>query len=57
MTRGIRQRRLQRRPGEGIVERSAVLERARIAASAVKPSYEVLVTESAGRSWYKLKPV
>jgi glucosamine 6-phosphate synthetase-like amidotransferase/phosphosugar isomerase protein len=39
---------------EGAVTRNDVLEKAKSAAAAVKPSYAVLVTESAGRTWHNL---
>lgn len=40
---------------QGDVTRSDVLNKAKRAAGAVKTSYEVLVTQSAGRTWYNLK--
>lgn len=39
---------------EGSAERSDVLRKARAAAASVKESYEVLVTESNGRTWWGL---
>lgn len=41
----------------GDVTRDQVLEKAKAAASSVKSSYAVLVTESAGRVWYGLTKV
>jgi len=41
----------------GNVSRSQVLEDAKGAAATVSSKYEVLVTESAGRTWYGLQPV
>jgi hypothetical protein len=40
---------------EGAATRSEVLSKARQAAAAVKRSFAILVTESAGRSWFGLK--
>jgi hypothetical protein len=40
---------------QGPITRAQVLDKAKSAASAVKPSYGVLVTESAGRTWYGLR--
>jgi len=36
------------------LKRSEVLERAKIAAATTQLKYQVLVTESAGRTWYNL---
>jgi hypothetical protein len=41
----------------GTVTRSHVLDLAKAAAAATKKSFCVLVTESAGRTWYKLPEV
>ena len=38
----------------GYATRSQVLEKANAAAALTKPRYAVLVTESAGRTWYGL---
>jgi hypothetical protein len=38
----------------GAITRAQVLEKAKVAAASVKSSYAVLVTESAGRTWYGL---
>ena len=40
---------------QGAVTKHDVLNKAKAAAAAVKSSYAVLVTESAGRTWYNLK--
>lgn len=42
---------------EAQLARADVLARAKAAASAVKPSFEVLVTESAGRTWHALPAI
>jgi hypothetical protein len=41
---------------ESNITRKAVLESAKRAANCTGKTYEVLVTESDGRSWYKLQP-
>jgi len=38
----------------GYVTRAQVLDKAKTAAASVKSKYSVLVTESAGRTWYGL---
>jgi hypothetical protein len=40
----------------GDITKEDVLSKARSAAGAVKPSFEVFVTESSGRTWHGLKP-
>ncbi len=42
---------------EGSLTRADVLARAKVAAAKVKPSFEVLVTESDGRTWHGLPTV
>ena len=39
-----------------IEDQHVILEMARRAAAAVRPSFEILVTKSAGRAWYNLQP-
>ena len=41
---------------ENSVTRDVVLEKAKAAAAAVRTSYSVLVTQSAGRTWHNLEP-
>lgn len=41
----------------GPLTRAEVLAKARAAAAKVRKSFEVLVTESAGRTWHNLRPV